>query len=196
MKTFVRVQDSINKAEKKQVSNTVDNIVQDKEKGFLQKLSRLQKILAIILFVFLCIAIYFLLKLKKQNNHKIKMDKLLHEKENKIAQHAEETQQLKQKVNESFEEVIYLAKTNSPEFFTRFQEVYPEYIEKLKEIYPEISIDDLRFCALLKLSFSTKDISEYTFVTIRTVQTRKSRLRKKFNIPSDNDIYLWMNELV
>ena len=124
------------------------------------------------------------------------MDKLLHEKENKIAQHAEETQQLKLKVNESFEEVIYLAKTNSPEFFTRFQEVYPEYIEKLKEIYPEISIDDLRFCALLKLSFSTKDISEYTFVTIRTVQTRKSRLRKKFNIPSDNDIYLWMNELV
>ncbi len=112
-----------------------------------------------------------------------------------ISQKEEENHDLLQKVNESFDDIVQLAKTNSPEFFTRFQEVYPEYIEKLKEIYPEISIDDLRFCALLKLNFSTKDIAEYTFVTIRTVQTRKSRLRKKFNIPSDEDIYLWMNEL-
>ena len=112
-----------------------------------------------------------------------------------ISQKEEENHDLLQKVNESFDDIVQLAKTNSPEFFTRFQEVYPEYIEKLKEIYPEISIDDLRFCSLLKLNFSTKDIAEYTFVTIRTVQTRKSRLRKKFNIPSDEDIYLWMNEL-
>ena len=68
-------------------------------------------------------------------------------------------------------------------------------LENLKEIYPEISSDDIRFCALLKLNFSTKDIAEYTFVTVRSVQTRKSRLRKKFNITSDEDIYLWMNEL-
>ncbi|KQS89849.1 LuxR C-terminal-related transcriptional regulator [Chryseobacterium sp. Leaf394] len=112
-----------------------------------------------------------------------------------ISQKEEENQDLKQKVNESFEETVHLAKTNSPEFLARFQEVYPEFIEKLKKLYPEISSEDLRFCALLKLNFSTKDISEYTFVTVRTVQTRKSRLRKKFNIPSDQDIYLWINEL-
>lgn len=112
-----------------------------------------------------------------------------------ISQKEEEKQDLQQKVNESFEEIVQLAKTNSSEFLTRFQEVYPEFIEKLKEIYPEISSEDLRFCALLKLNFSTKDIAEYTFVTVRTVQTRKSRLRKKFNIPSEQDIYLWINEL-
>ena len=112
-----------------------------------------------------------------------------------ISQKEEETQELKQKVNESFEEIVELAKTNSSEFLTRFNEVYPDFAGKLKEVYPDIGNDDLRFCAFLKLNFSTKDIAEYTFVTVRTVQTRKSRLRKKFNIPSDEDIYLWMNEL-
>ena len=112
-----------------------------------------------------------------------------------ISQKEEENHDLLQKVNESFEEVVELAKENSPEFLTRFQEIYPEFTHKLKEIYPEISSDDIRFCALLKLNFSTKDIAEYTFVTVRSVQTRKSRLRKKFNITSDEDIYLWMNEL-
>lgn len=106
-----------------------------------------------------------------------------------------ENQDLKQKVNESFEEIVQLAKENKPEFLTRFQEVYPEFTENLKELYPEINSEDLRFCALLKLNFSTKDIADYTFVTVRTVQTRKSRLRKKINIPSEQDIYLWINEI-
>ena len=137
--------------------------------------------------VFFFLLIVWLLTRKKYIQKNKEKEILLTEKE-------EENQDLKQKVNEYFDEIVQLAKTNSPEFLTRFQEVYPNFIEKLKEISPEISSDDLRFCALLKLNFSTKDIAEYTFVTIRTVQTRKSRLRKKFNIPSDDDIYLWINK--
>jgi len=45
------------------------------------------------------------------------------------------------------------------------------------------------------LNFSTKNIAEYTYVTIRTVQIRKNRLRKKFEIPSDEDFNNWMREL-
>ncbi|WP_313153544.1 hypothetical protein [Sphingobacterium multivorum] len=45
------------------------------------------------------------------------------------------------------------------------------------------------------LNFSTKNIAEYTFVTIRAVQIRKNRLRKKFDIPSDADFNNWMREL-
>ena len=143
----------------------------------------------------LLILFYYFKKSRDKNKQIIiKSKELLQRKVEIISQKEQETQDLQQKVNESFDEIVQLAKTNSPEFLTRFQEVYPNFIEKLKEISPEISSDDLRFCALLKLNFSTKDIAEYTFVTIRTVQTRKSRLRKKFNIPSDDDIYLWINK--
>ena len=144
------------------------------------------------IYLFFSVVLFFLLIVWLLTRKKyIQKNK---EKEILLTEKEEENQDLKQKVNESFDEIVQLAKTNSPEFLTRFQEVYPNFIEKLKEISPEISSDDLRFCALLKLNFSTKDIAEHTFVTIRTVQTRKSRLRKKFNIPSDDDIYLWINK--
>lgn len=97
--------------------------------------------------------------------------------------------------NETIEDIICLAKSNSPEFLFRFQQFYPEFSKEIKKRYEDINVDDLRFSAYLKLNFSTKQIAEYTFVTIRSVQTRKSRLRKKLNIPSDEDIYLWMNSL-
>jgi len=45
------------------------------------------------------------------------------------------------------------------------------------------------------LNFSTKNISEYTYVTVRAVQIRKNRWFKKFEIPSDADFNNWMGAL-
>jgi DNA-binding NarL/FixJ family response regulator len=46
------------------------------------------------------------------------------------------------------------------------------------------------------LNFSTKNIAQYTFVTVRAVQIRKNRLRKKLNIASDIDFNNWMRDQV
>ena len=48
---------------------------------------------------------------------------------------------------------------------------------------------------MIKLNFSTKEIADYTFVTVRSVQTRKSRMRKRLNIMPEEDIYLWFDGL-
>lgn len=88
-----------------------------------------------------------------------------------------------------------LAKENSPEFFTRFNEVYPEFRNKLLEISPRSKTSELTFCAYLFLNFSTKDIAEFTFTSPRTVQTRKYNIRKKFNIPTDEDLYIWIQNI-
>lgn len=34
--------------------------------------------------------------------------------------------------------------------------------------------EEFKFCALLKLGFTTKDIAEYNHFTVRTVQTKKT----------------------
>jgi DNA-binding NarL/FixJ family response regulator len=52
--------------------------------------------------------------------------------------------------------------------------------------------EESKLCALLKLGFTTKDIAEYNHLEVRTVQGRKNRLRKSFNIPSDTDLYIWI----
>lgn len=107
----------------------------------------------------------------------------------------QENEELNLKLNLAFEEVIKLAKSNNPEFITRFQEVYPNFFKNLLEIEPQLLNTELKFCALLFLNFSTKDIASYTFVQPQAIQMRKNRLRKKLNIPSDEDIYIWMKNI-
>jgi hypothetical protein len=55
--------------------------------------------------------------------------------------------------------------------------------------------DEFKFCALLKLEFSTKEIAQYTHTTIRSVQTRKNRFRKSFKLSSEKDLYKWIEAL-
>ncbi|MCC3217846.1 LuxR C-terminal-related transcriptional regulator, partial [Chryseobacterium sp. X308] len=99
-------------------------------------------------------------------------------------------------VDESaFKELIQLAKENNPEFLTRFNEYYPHFSEELLKVSP-LKISEIRFCAYIYLNFSTKEIAEYTFTSVRTVQTKKYNLRKKLNIPGDMDIYVWFSKLL
>ncbi|MBC9795263.1 helix-turn-helix transcriptional regulator [Sinomicrobium weinanense] len=122
-------------------------------------------------------------------------ERLIEEKESVLKQKEEETRELEQKVNEAFKEVVALAKENNPEFISRFMEVYPDFYSRLLDMDPNLQASELHFCAMLFLNFSTKEIAAYTYVTPKAVQTRKYRLRKKFDIPSDKDISLWLREL-
>lgn len=40
----------------------------------------------------------------------------------------------------------------------------------------------MRFCALLRLNLSTKDIAKFTQLSVRGVEGARYRLRKKFNL--------------
>lgn len=48
---------------------------------------------------------------------------------------------------------------------------------------------------MIWLGFSSKEIAQYTFVEHRSVQNKKNRLRKKLNISSDVDLYLFFKNL-
>lgn len=100
--------------------------------------------------------------------------------------------QLKKKLNNAFEEVVELANLNSPNFLSRFIEVYPEFYTELIHNFPDLTTADLKLCALMKLDFSTKEIAEITFSSLRTVQNRKYKLRKKFNLSSEENLNQWV----
>ena len=102
---------------------------------------------------------------------------------------------LSKKINDSFEEVAELARTNDSTFATRFQEVYPEFSEKLKETHPKLTKTEFELCALVFLNYSSKEIAGFQFVEHRSVQTRKSRLRKKLSIPPAQDLYNYLTNL-
>ena len=94
-----------------------------------------------------------------------------------------------------YQDIVKLAKSNNPEFLPLFEKGYPEFAVAMRSLNPSIRSSEFYFCALSYLNFSTKDIADFTFVTIRAVQVRRNRLRKKYGIPSEADFNEWFRAL-
>ncbi|WP_078796939.1 tetratricopeptide repeat protein [Elizabethkingia occulta] len=117
----------------------------------------------------------------------------LHQKKKILKQTADD---IKKNVTSKLDnELVILAKNNDASFLVKFQETYPEFIAELLKINPDMESSELYFCALLKLNFSSREIANYTFVQIASVQQRKRRLRKRLNINAESDIYQFLKEL-
>lgn len=103
--------------------------------------------------------------------------------------------ELKQKVSTSYNDLIEMAKKNDPLFTSFFIELYPEFYQKLKTVQPNLTLVEQKVCFYLKLKFTTKEIAECTFVSVKAIQNRKNRLRKRLYIETDVDIYIWIDQL-
>ncbi|OPB87003.1 helix-turn-helix transcriptional regulator [Elizabethkingia ursingii] len=105
--------------------------------------------------------------------------------------------ELNKKLNEDVKidigDVVKSAMDNDVTFIPLFREAFPYFYNNLVAENPQLTNDEFKFCALLKLGFRTKDIAEYCHFTVRTVQTKKNRLRKSFNISSETDLYTWVD---
>ena len=83
-----------------------------------------------------------------------------------------------------FEELRRLVIKNDPIFLNRFREAYPDLVHNILVKHPDLIKSELTLCAMIYLNFSAKEIAEYTFIQHRSVQTNRSRLRKKLKLPS------------
>jgi len=96
------------------------------------------------------------------------------------------------KVDIYFEEMRELAMKNDPLFLKRFTEAYSDFIRRLLQKHPQLLKSELSLCAMIFLNFSSKEIAEYTFIQHRSVQTNRSRLRKKMHLSSNTDLYKYI----
>lgn len=132
-----------------------------------------------------------------RRNNSIKNQGAIKEKnlEKNLDQKTTEIQQLKQKVSTSYDELIEMAKKDNPLFVSFFKELYPEFYKKIKEIQPDLTVLEQKVCFYLKLKFTTKEIADYTFVSIKAIQNRKNRLRKRLFVEEGQDIYDWIDQI-
>jgi tetratricopeptide (TPR) repeat protein len=153
-------------------------------------------IAAIGCFILLLILlIYILITLNKRHIKTVEQHKLEQEKlYEKLGQFKAEA--IADKINDKdLREVISLAMNNDPIFLIKFKELHPVFIQKLIEICPTLATSDLSICAQLRLGFYTKEIARYTGASVRAVEGKKHRIRKKLNIPTTDDINVWMIKL-
>ncbi|MNN01537.1 hypothetical protein D3C81_1141570 [compost metagenome] len=181
--------DSLDNKNKEVMDAVMSQLVKSKEKESAKKISK-SITAALIALVLLVVASTFFIWRSRRNR------KILGQKEDALQETESINKELTEQIGENkFNNLIELAKSNNPEFLTLFTELYPQFIQALKSLDSNLRSTELEFCAMAFLNFSTKNIAEYTFVTIRAVQIRKNRLRKKFEIPSDADFNNWMREL-
>lgn len=191
----LELQDRLKTEKLRASSSVINEILKTEIEKETKKFSKQSLILWIIIFAVLVFLFVLLIKYYRAGKIKAYRKQMIEEKEEELKKKEKEISKLHQKVNESFEEVTELAKSNSPEFFTRFREVYPEVVSKILAINPELRISELTLCAYIFLGFNTKDIVNLTFTSINTVKSRKYYLRKKLNIPAEENTEMWFKNL-
>lgn len=70
------------------------------------------------------------------------------------------------------------------EFELRFKQIHSDFYNKLLQKFPELTPNEQKLCAFLRLNMSTKEISELTGQSVNTIEKARFRLRKKLLISS------------
>jgi len=81
------------------------------------------------------------------------------------------------------------------EFELRFQEVHSDFYKKLNELFPNLTPNELKLCAFLRLNMSSKDIAAITFLSINGINIARHRLRKKLNIDQEENLIIFLSSL-
>jgi DNA-binding CsgD family transcriptional regulator len=66
--------------------------------------------------------------------------------------------------------------------------VNKHFYTRLKQNYPEISANDLKICALIKLNLSIKEMAAILNISPDSVKTARHRLRKKLQLSTEENL--------
>lgn len=99
----------------------------------------------------------------------------------------------KQNIIELLSPVIHntistIENNNWAEIETRFLKVHHQFYEKLLHQFPDLTKNELKLCAFLRLNLSTKEISAINLQSEEAIKKARYRLRQKLEVPSDQSL--------
>ncbi|MBI9032985.1 MAG: tetratricopeptide repeat protein [Bacteroidales bacterium] len=68
------------------------------------------------------------------------------------------------------------------EFEVRFQEVHKSFYDNINKVFPDLTVNERRLAAFLRLNMTTKEIAAITQQNHSAIEVARSRLRKKLKI--------------
>ncbi|KAA3628658.1 MAG: hypothetical protein DWQ02_19085 [Bacteroidetes bacterium] len=77
-------------------------------------------------------------------------------------------------------------------FETNFNQVHEHFFKKLKKEFPDLTPGDLKLAAYLKMNLSSKEIAPLLNISIRGVENKRYRLRKKIGLPAPENLTEYM----
>lgn len=73
-------------------------------------------------------------------------------------------------------------------FSEAFNNADKDFLKKIKELHPKLTPNDLRLCAYLRLNLSSKEIAPLLNISVRSVEIKRYRLRKKMELEHDQSL--------
>jgi len=69
-----------------------------------------------------------------------------------------------------------------------FNNADKDFLKKIKKLHPNLTPNDLRFCAYLRLNLSSKEIAPLLSISVRSVEIKRYRLRKKMQLSHEKSL--------
>lgn len=95
----------------------------------------------------------------------------------------------------TLKELTKLAQERDPCFMEKFRESDADFINELLRLSPQLLIAELELCAYMRLNFDTKQIARACKLSVRAVESRKYRVRKKLGLEGEVNMLTWIHDL-
>ena len=80
-------------------------------------------------------------------------------------------------------------------FTMHFTNVNANFFNELKDQFPDLTPNELKLSAYLKMNLSTKEIAQLMNITIKAVEVGRYRLRKKLHLQPETNLFEFLNKI-
>tara|TARA_Y100001978_G_scaffold180118_1_gene175405 strand:- start:192 stop:2012 length:1821 start_codon:yes stop_codon:yes gene_type:complete len=86
-------------------------------------------------------------------------------------------------------------KRKDDNYSDQFSAAYPGYLEYLTRTFPDLTTADLKLCTFLRMNLNTKETADIMGLSVRSVESRRYRLRKKLGLSKKDDLVNYLISL-
>ncbi len=80
-------------------------------------------------------------------------------------------------------------------FKEAFSNADKDFFKKIKKQHPHLTPNDLKLCAYLRLNLSSKEIAPLLNISVKSVEIKRYRLRKKMDLPRERQLTDYILEI-
>ena len=77
-------------------------------------------------------------------------------------------------------------------FTVHFDKAHNDFFVALKEKHSNLTPNELKLCAYLRMNLSTKEMAQLMNISVRGVEISRYRLRKKLQIPTETNLFTYL----
>ena len=161
-------------------------------------------IIAVLIVILTFVAVFFIIKIKKQNEMLLQQELELRNREitaksigkmqsnemlNDIIEKLSEMEEHPEKnvLPSAIRDLKTLVDADAKkDFDLHFVQMHPDFYQKLLADFPKLTQYELRLCAFIKSNLSMKEIAAINGISADSVKTARKRLRKSLNLTGED----------